>query len=514
MDEMAKKRANKKLYVIGIDAGAGWIIHDFRKKRRLGGFEKFMESGAFTDLESTLPPMTGPSWPSIYTGFRPGMHGVPEFLRMEPNYTKTVVFYDPNVREPFWTKLSRHGIKSLVMTPAMLVRPQEDRNVDMITGFPLPARFNSEAMKKAAARYHYTGEPDIEQQIKSESITLRQASKKYLEAIETRAKLSKELIKKNDYDLSFVCFTETDRMGHFSLNKPEWADCMLPLYEGISDFLLWAHERAEKEDATVMVLSDHGEQPIHKKFLMNGWLINNGYAKPKQAIESGLKGESSGTMKYQLRESLLKSKLRKRVYDKLPSFGKKIVKGAISATLTGTSSEDYTRLHDFDYDMEHTVAFASIANCPVTTIYINDDRFEKGTVKRHEKPALKRRLMAELKGIKDEDGKPLVVNVFDADDYYEDTKLFIAPDVMAEIKEGYIMDAFGYQKSGKLFMKPEMAKSGDHLREGIFGVVGYGSKLDYGAIKKRKLYVYNIEPTITSYFGVDPENDTRYGPIF
>ena len=511
---MATKRTNRKLYLIGIDAAPGWIIRDFHKRHRLDGFVKFMEHGAFTDLESTLPPMTGPSWPSIYTGFRPSGHGVPEFLKMEPNYTKSVVFYDPSIREPFWTKLSRHGIRSLVMTPAMLVRPSQDENVDMITGFPLPANFNSDSMKRIASKYGYTGEPDIENQIKSGKITLRQASDRYLEGIETRGKISRELIGKNGYDLSFVCFTETDRMGHFSLNKPEWGECMLPLYESISDFLLWTHERAKREKATVVLLSDHGEQPIHRKFLMNGWLINKGYARPKRAIESGLKGAPSGTVRYSIREKLLKSKLRKRVYDKLPSFGKNLVKGAIATTLAGTSSEDYTRLHDFDYDMGKTVAFASIANCPVTTIYINDDRFENGIVGRKEKKALKKRLMAEIKNIKDERGKELIVNVFDADDYYEGTDLFIAPDIMAEVKEGYIMDAFGYLKSGKLFMEPEMPKSGDHMREGIFGVVGYGEKLNYRAIGRKKLYVYNIEPTVMNYFGLDPENDSRYGPIF
>jgi predicted AlkP superfamily phosphohydrolase/phosphomutase len=511
---MAASKKQGKLYLIGIDAAPGWIIKDFYKTHKLQGFVKFMEEGAFTDLESTLPPMTGPSWPSIYTGFRPSGHGVPEFLRMKSNYTKDVVFYDPTIREPFWTKLSGHGIRSLVMTPAMLVRPYDDENVDMITGFPLPARFNNDAMRKAAAKYNYVGEPDIEPQIKGHEITLLQASEKYNAAIETRSRLSKELIEKNKYDLSFICFTETDRMGHFSLNKPEWEDCMLPLYESISDFLLWVHERAKREKATVMLLSDHGEQPIFNKFLMNGWLINNGYAKPKQAIESGLKGEKSSALKYNIRETLLKSKLRKKVYDKLPSFGKQMVKGAIATTLAGTSSEDYTRLHDFDYDMSKTVAFASIANCPVTTIYINDKRFEGGIVTAKEKPALKKKLMAQLKTIKDEDGKPLIVNVFDADDYYEGTDLFIAPDIMAEIKKGYIMDAFGYQKSGKLFMKPEMAKSGDHLREGIFGVMSYNEKLNYSAIKKKKLYVYNIEPTVMNYFGLDPENDERYGPIF
>ena len=433
---MASQARKKKLYLIGVDAASGWIIRDFCKKYRLGGFVKFMDEGAFTDIESTMPPMTGPSWPSIYTGFRPSGHGVPEFLKIEQNYTKTVVFYDTAIKEPFWDKLARHGLRSLVMTPAMLVRPSKEKNVDMMTGFPLPARFSSDAMKRVADKYNYIGEPDLEVDMKSGKLTLRQSSDIYVKAIHTRSSISKELIEKNDYDLIFICFTETDRMQHFCLNRPEWAEYVLPLYEAVSDFLIWAEERAKKEGATVMVLSDHGAQPIKKKFLMNGWLLNNGYSKVKGAIESGLKNPSKGSVKYELRESLMKSSLRKKVYDKLPNFGKNIVKSTISSTLAGTSAEDYTRLHDFDYDMSKTYAFASIANCMVTTIYINDDRFDSGMVSPKDKPKLKKRIMEDLLKIRDEEGNPLIVNVFDADDYYEGTDLFIAPDVMAEARKG------------------------------------------------------------------------------
>ena len=49
--------------------------------------------------------------------------------------------------------LARNSIKSLVVTPAMLVRPSNEPNVDMITGFPLPARFSSERIRKIADQY-------------------------------------------------------------------------------------------------------------------------------------------------------------------------------------------------------------------------------------------------------------------------------------------------------------------------------------------------------------------------
>ena len=507
--------AKRKLYLIGMDSAPLWIIQNYCRKYNMGGFIKFFEKGVLMDMESTMPPMTGPSWPSIYTGVRPGVHGVPEFLKMESNYTKSVVYYNPEIKPPFWDKLAMKGLKSLVVTPAMLVKPSEQPNVDMITGFPLPAKFSSAKVKAVADKYSFKGEPEVEIPLKKGEITLKEGSLDYLEGLKARSKVSKELIQKNDYDLIFICFTEQDRMQHYSLNKPEWKEYVLPMYKEVSDFIVWAQQRAEKEHATMMLISDHGAQPIRKKFLMNGWLINNGYSKLKQAIEEGVKQkDGKGSIKYTVRETLLKSGLRKKVYDKLPSSGKRLVKSAIEKTLSGTSSGNYTRIHDFDYEMKKTRAFASIANCPITTIFINDERFENGIVSQKEKKALKKKIMSNLLKIKDEDGRPLIVNVYDADEYYEGTKLFIAPDIMAEIKAGYLMDAFGYLKSGGLFMDPEPPKSGDHIRNGIFGAISYGQEIDYAYIKRKKLYVYNVQPTIMKFFGLKTDNDKRYGPIF
>ncbi len=508
----------KKLYLIGIDSAPLWMIREYYKKYSMKGFAEIIGNGCLTNLESTIPPMTGPSWPSIYTGYRPGEHGVPEFFKMEPNYTKSVVYYDPKIKPPFWDTLSRKSIKSLVVTPAMLVRPSGERNVDMITGFPLPARYTSEKVKSISEKYSFTGEPALEGQLMKKEITFKEASSKYLNGINARSRVSKELINSNEYDLAFICFTEQDRLQHYSLGDKNWREYILPLYKGISNFMEWVEKRAKEENALFMVVSDHGAQPIREKFLMNGWLINRKYAIPKKAIEKEIQSGKSSGIKYKIRETGIslthRSFSRKLLYDKLSPRGKKMVKSILEKTLSGTSSEDYTRLHDFDYDMKRTQAFASIANCPMSTIFINDERFEDGIVAKNEKKELKRKIIADLLKVKDKNGKRLIIDAFDADDYYEGTRLFIAPDIIAEVKDGYLLDAFGYLKSGGLFMKPEPAKSGDHLRNGIFGIVGYGEQINYRKIEKRHLYVYNIEPTILKYFGLKKDNDKRYNSIF
>ncbi len=509
---VAKK---KKLYLIGIDSAPLWIIKDFYKRRKFEGFESLIKDGALMNLESTLPPMTGPSWPSIYTGFRPGEHGVCEFFKLEPSYTKTLVYYDPKIKMPFWERLAEHGLKSLLVTPPMLVRPSESPNIDTLSGFPLPARFSSPKIRKIAERYAFSGEPEIEGKMRSGEMSFTQCSAAYVDGIHLRSQLSKELIEKNDYDLSFVAFTEQDRMSHFSLSDPKWKDYILPLYEAISEFIVWVQRRAERENALVMVVSDHGSQPIRQKFLMNGWLINSGIAYLKKNLEEAMRSQSGiSGLKYNIREKMITSGLRKKLYYKLPESVREAAKGAFEKGLTGTSAEDYTKLHDFDYDMGRTMAFASLTNCPVSLVFINDERFENGIVAKDEKKRLKKEIMSALLKLKDRQGKKLIVKVYDGDDYYEGTRLFIAPDILAEAREGYILDPTGYRKSGGLFAKPEIAKSGDHLPNGIFGVIDYGRKLDYARMKRKRPSVYNIEPTIMGYFGFAAHNDARYKPIF
>ena len=503
--------AKRKMYIIGIDSAPLWILKDYAKKRRLEGFARIMKEGVLTNLESTIPPMTGPSWPSIYTGFRPGDHGVLEFFKLEPSYTKTLVFYDPKIKAPFWEKLARRGLKSLVVTPPMLIRPTEARNVDMITGYPMPAKFSSKKVKDAADRQGFTGEPELEGKMRSGELSLKECSDGYLQGIEARSAVSKDLIEENDYDLAFVCFTEQDRVQHFSLNLPEWKDYVMQLYEGISDFLTWVERRAEREEATVMVVSDHGAQPVKEKFLINGWLINNGFAVLKPHItEEG----ASSSLKYNLREKMISSSMRKKIYYKLPKSVRETVKSAFEKSLAGTSAGDLTLIHDFDYDMKRTRAFASLSKCPMTMIFINDERFDTPAVNAGEKAALKRKLMADLRKITDEKGRKIITRVFDPSDYYDGTKLFITPDIIAEIKDGYILDPGSYLKSGGLMTKPEVAKRGDHIQQGVFGVISYGRKLEYSAIARKHLYVYNIEPTVMRYFGYPPENDKRYKYIF
>ena len=486
----------KKLYLIGLDSVPLWILKELRDEKGLEIFDKMLRQGALMDMESTLPPMTGPAWPSIYTGLKPSQHGVPDFFVMKKDYTPDIVYYDSTAVPPLWRKIAESGKRCLVITPATDIRLPTYSNIDMLTGFPLHAKTNSKELEALMKKYKFYGEPDIEADIKSGKMGIDEAVKIFSKSIQTRIALANEMMSRHEYGFVFVCFTETDRLQHFVMGRPGRNGYLAPIYHEIGSFMTDIAAKVDKEGAAMLIVSDHGMQPIKSKFLINSWMVNNGYAKLKASFAKSLAAPGGGQdIQYTLREKLMKTKLRK-VYDKMPYEIKKAAFKAMGTALSGSKKGDYVRMHLFDMDMNGTIAFAAIANEPVSTIWINDSRFASPTVAQKDKRAIKARLISDLKKIKTPDGKRLIVKIIDGQEYYGKTSKFMAPDLFIEAAKGYTIDLFNYS-SATNFMKPEGAKSGDHLRHGIFGFYPYAS-----IPKPKKIGVCDVSSIILGYFGI------------
>ncbi len=463
---------SRKLIIIGIDSAPLWLLKKFSAEHsRKDGFSKVFGFGkkGVMDLESTLPPMTGAAWPSFYTGLQPSRHGSMDFFVLDRHYTKQLVYFD-NSKGAFWDVLGRRGFTSFIITPPMAVSPSSEKNVHMMSGWPLAPRFNSKKIEKYAKENSFAGEPEIEKELKEGRVTLEEASAQYTASARARAKMTMEIAKREDFDLMFSCFTETDRMQHYSLNNQRWEKYVMPIYSVISDVIreLYEHASGNYDDFAIMAVSDHGAQPIHSKFLINSWLIREGYANLKKSVEEQYNSKKNGPdARYAIRELLMKSRLRK-VYDKMPRKMHNAAYKVAGSLLSGASAGSYTRIHDFDFDMGRTKAFASVSNGPVSMIWINDSRFDAPLVTGSSKEKIKSEIKDRLIKI-NSNGKRVIASVIDGEDYYGKNPAFIAPDMLIEAKSGYTIDVFNYSSSS-IYMKPEISRSGDHQRHGIFAV--------------------------------------------
>ena len=476
----------KTLYLIGIDAAPLWLIKKFSTEKGMEGFMKLIKNGNLVEMESTLPPMTGAAWPTIYTGLPPGKHGVPDFFAMQKDYVPELVYYDSSREPPFWAKLAEKGYSSLVITPATDITLPDYPGVDMITGFPLKAKSNTPLLQSLMKKHSFYGEPDVEKEMKSGSMSEKEGGLHFLKSTAARAEIAKEAMQSKEYNLVYVCFTETDRLQHFVLNKSNMAEYLLPIYQEIGKYTNYVMEKATTEGGSVMIVSDHGAQPIKKKFLINNWMISEGFAFLKGGVAPAGSGDNNSYAMGGLREKLIKTRMRK-VYDSLPHGAKSLVSRSVGMMLPSSKGGKFTRIHLFDFDMEKTLAFAAISNINVSTIWINDSRFVNGHVGSKEKAALIKKIKGRMLRLKDPSGKQLILNIYDGRKYYGNTRKFIPPDILAEIRPGYMMDIF-YYSGETMFMDPEPPKRGDHTRYGIFGTYPEAPLTKSGKFKITEVY--------------------------
>ncbi len=508
----------KKLYIIGIDSVPVWIIKAASKKHKLSGFQRFFDSGFIGNMESTLPPVTAAAWPSIYTGVRPGRHGVMEFFNIDKDYNKQLMYYDPKKSRPFWSVLSDNGIRSLIITPAMVLQTTEDRNVDLVTGFPLPPKYGSRRLEDMARATGFSGEENVEGLIKEGKISIDEGSRVYHKSVKRRIEFAKRAMNESKYDLVFVCFTETDRIQHYSLGAgiEKTVKYNGPILKEIDDFIGWIYARIEdnNEDAAVMVVSDHGAQGLKKKFLLNTWMIRNGFAKLKPSVENAVDEMLSGkpgskamgdSLKFRLREKMIGTGME-RVYKRMPPSIKKLAAKSMDVGLVASKDGSYVRVHDLNFDnfdMRNTKAFGAISTNPVGMIWINDERFESPGVIKRERKKLKSSIMKMLSSEKGFGGGKLVKRIYDGDAYYGDTDKFIHPDILVLLNEGYGADTFNFSKD-KLFIDPDPILNGDHTEDAMFGIVG--GRIDSGKIRKGNIDVCDFAPTVYRYFSYNVKN--------
>jgi predicted AlkP superfamily phosphohydrolase/phosphomutase len=489
----------KKLYLIGLDSAALWVISGLYKKYDMKGFEYLIEKGMLVDLESTVPPVTAVAWPSIYSGKLPGEHEVMDFIHIDKNYTRQLIYYDPEQHRPFWEILAEKGFRSLVITPPMVLLRSKSKNVDMVTGWPLQPNYNSKRLEEIAKKFNFKGEPEIGVEMEKHTLPLKKATEQYKESMHTRAEMSKYLITKNDYDMAFVCFTETDRIQHYALNKQNWEEFLAPIYKEASDFIKWVvdYSKKKKEEAVILVVSDHGTQAVKNKFLTNTWLINNGYALLKSGKAKTKKNTYLHSANQYISEKIMKLKIRRAVYNKMPAFMKKAAEQFVNEGLEPSGEGDYLKMQETDLELGNTKVFSAVSYGPVGMMWINDSRFSKPAVKKDEVEKIKKEVMAKLEKVKTHDGKKLITRIIDGRKYYGSVKSFIAPDIMFELSEGNIVD-FSYYSNNSIFMKPEASRSGDHATNGIFGCI------DTNRIKvkinKKNLSVYDVYPYIMKYY--------------
>ena len=276
-----------RLVVIGLDSVSPDLLY-----RRFAAvtprIQKLLGESARGTLLSCDPPITVPAWAVMFSGFDPGSLGLYGFRHRRPgSYDQMYTPTSATPRQPMiWHSLSRIGKKVAVIgmppgypPPAVNgVSVSDFLTPDAADDWVNPAGRREELLRVAGGRFF-----DVRFRVEDRA----QVAKDLLEMTRRRWKVARHLWKQERWDLFAIHEIGPDRLHHtfwkyFDESHPryepgsEFADVASSFYraldEEIGEFL-----EGLDDDVSVVVVSDHGSQPMLGCFCVNEWHIDKGY---------------------------------------------------------------------------------------------------------------------------------------------------------------------------------------------------------------------------------------------
>ncbi|MBC5792923.1 MAG: alkaline phosphatase family protein [Nanohaloarchaea archaeon] len=410
-------------YIIGMDGMDKQIVEE--------NIEEFpnLSELTITGLESVTPPITVPAWACSFSGLNPDKLETFDFQMVD---VKTYEFSPANheflQKKGFWNYWND---SSTIFSIPGTETPKLD-------GYSLGGFFDLENLETHPESLR----DEIEEEIGEIEITNMfdlNSEKERREAayhnFEVRKKIFDLLLEKNS-DVYFPVFRLPDTMMHHTDSEKH----MVESYREVDSFVGELRDKMSEDD-NLLIVSDHGAVKAKRRFFINTWLKQNGFAKQKEGEENSFLDDLAmklGDIGQRLGFRDLLVKLNNLAQEKAgKNFAPRKTKALDSMAWQETEAFSY---------MTGVCAYAGI--------WINDERFSKGVVENTQEK--KQEIASELEKRKEVNKVRFREEVYEEDiekfpdlivEFYEDTKAALGfhPEVTASVssymhrKEGVLM---------------------------------------------------------------------------
>jgi predicted AlkP superfamily phosphohydrolase/phosphomutase len=292
-----------KLLVFGLDGATFDLIRPWVAQGFLPNLGRLLKNGTAGDLNSTLPPVTSPAWPSFMTGMNPGKHNVFDFIR--PDAGDFTLVNATSIRAPtIWEIASEAGLRvGAINVP--VTYPPRPVNGFMITGLLSPTdgeiTYPPQLLQPYAEELGpYRVALRVQYKEGNEEAFLADA----LDLIETRGRYALRLMADQPWDLLMVHFIVLDNLSHafWKFLDPTHPRYRPDMAEKYGDSLLRAYQRVDvqvgriieqaqelADEVNVIVMSDHGFGSLHYIVNLNMHLLKHGLLRLKRHPRTQLK---------------------------------------------------------------------------------------------------------------------------------------------------------------------------------------------------------------------------------
>jgi len=307
--EAARNRGIRptEVLVIGLDCADPSLVFD-KWRDQLPNLRALMQRGAWTTMNSTVPPITVPAWSCMMASKDPGTLGIYGFRnRKDYSYAGLTFATSTAVREPrLWDILSKAG-KQCIVIGVPGTYPPSPVNGAMVSCFLTPDPATNRYTHPASLRDEIDAVLGKNQYMvdvanyrtENKAAVLREI----YDMTDRRFELATRWLKTKPWDFFMLVEMGVDRIHHafwkyfdpqhrkFEPHSP-FADAIRAYYVHV-DKLIGELIGALPEPGTtaVLVVSDHGAKRIDGGIAVNEWLIREGYLAlaetPKQPTPLG-----------------------------------------------------------------------------------------------------------------------------------------------------------------------------------------------------------------------------------
>ncbi|HLF26798.1 MAG TPA: alkaline phosphatase family protein [Anaerolineae bacterium] len=488
-----------KLLSIGLDGATLDLIKPWAAQGHLPALAQLMHDGVTGPLESTLPPVTSPAWPTFMTGKNPGKHGVFDFIRPSAG-TFEMVNASQIDGKLLWEILSEAGYSVGVLN-VPITYPPRAVNGYLVPGLLAPDQglttYPPDLLKPYRAelgRYRLT--PDVQFSAGQEDEFIADIH----DLIDTQLRYALRLLHDYPTDVLMLHFLASDNASHalwrymdptHPRHDPalaaKYGAALLNVYKHLDTAVQTLNAECRMQNAeiaNIVVMSDHGFGPLHRTVNLNMLFL-----------ETGLMRLKSNALT-RLRYAMFKRGLTpKSVYRLLEKIGVQNLTARVSRQTRNQMVGKFLSFEDVDWS--RTVAY-SMGH--VGQVYLNlQGREPQGIVEPSDYQATRQRVVEVLNALHDPDtGRPLVDRIIPREAAASGPYLDRAPDLHL-VLDGYRAIAFPlFAAEGQIVTQQIRGDSGCHRLHGV--LIASGPAFARGAIEGARLI--DLAPTILHLLGV------------
>jgi predicted AlkP superfamily phosphohydrolase/phosphomutase len=490
-----------KLLIVGWDGATFDITQPMAARGELPVLARLLAEGAWGPLHSTVPPVSPQAWSSFLTGVHPGQHGVLGFLGApEGRFYRRPILSARDIQAPTLLQIAGEAGRRVAAFGVPMTYPPTPVNGIVVPeqhGPPLshpPGSWDEMVTAVGDPRDPATHVPYLFTQDKRGYVARQR------ELLEIQRQAAHWLLDRESYDLSIVVFTASDRASHFLWkymdpthpdHQPQWSEALgdaLPdLYRRLDAILGELWERLDP-DGTLMVMSDHGFGPLHKRVFANHLLRERGllavrplvyraasvrYPWPLLRLFNGA-ARRLGLPHMALPIGRWQEPIDPQLYDPRIFFDTHLL-------------IDWARTRVYSGNSAEQGLFVNLRGREPSGIVEPGAEYE----------ALRQELRQMLMAITDpDDGQPVMNHIWFREELYSGPWLERAPDLVVQLRNRYVLSPEFYVSD---VVSPSLHISGTHRPQGICLLAGpsiqTGASLDHASIA-------DLAPTALQLLGV------------